>query len=230
MDIQLLLVPYDTARRGWRSGAGPEHLLQAGLTAHLQNRGHSVADIQVIEADSDQRPAEISNAFELMRGVAVAVRSVRAAGQFPVVLSGNCNSAVGTLSGLTPARRAIFWFDAHADCNIPDTTLTGFLDGTGLATALGLCWHQLSSTVSPRATRGHLLVGGPRPRSPRGEAAYWIGGHRGVNHSNPLPPYGTLGPSAIRGCPRIPSLGSRRAGPSWGGPSQLLARARRAFG
>jgi hypothetical protein len=29
-----------------------------------------------------------------MRRVAVAVRTVRAAGQFPVVLSGNCNSAV----------------------------------------------------------------------------------------------------------------------------------------
>src|SRR4029450_5944993 len=122
MDIQLLLVPYDTARRGWRSGAGPEHLLQAGLTAHLQNRGHSVADIQVIEADSDQRPAEISNAFELMRGVAVAVRSVRAAGQFPVVLSGNCNSAVGTLSGLTPARRAIFWLRCAGGSEYADNT------------------------------------------------------------------------------------------------------------
>jgi arginase len=147
MDIQLLLVPYDTARRRWRSGAGPEHLLQAGLTAHLQGRGHSVADIQVIEADLDQPPAEIGTAFELMRRVAVAVRAVRAARQFPVILSGNCNSAVGTLSGLTPAGRAIFWFDAHADCNTPDTTATGFLDGTGLATALGLCWHQLTSTV-----------------------------------------------------------------------------------
>ena len=147
MDIQLLLVPYDTARRRWRSGAGPEHLLQAGLTTHLQSRGHSLADIQVIEADPDQPPAEIGTAFELMRRVAVAVRAVRAAGQFPVVLSGNCNVAVGTLSGLTPTRRAIFWFDAHADCNTPDTTATGFLDGTGLATALGLCWHQLTSTV-----------------------------------------------------------------------------------
>jgi len=147
MDIQLLLVPYDTARRCWRSGAGPEHLLQAGLTTHLQARGHSVADIQVIEADPDQPPAEIGTAFELMRRIAVAVRTVRAAGRFPVVLAGNCNSAVGTLSGLTPAPRAIFWFDAHGDCNTPDTTATGFLDGTGLATALGLCWHQLSSTV-----------------------------------------------------------------------------------
>ena len=51
MNIQLLLVPYDTARRQWRSGAGPEHLLQAGL---FQGRGHSVADNQVIEADPDQ--------------------------------------------------------------------------------------------------------------------------------------------------------------------------------
>src|SRR5438874_3093207 len=105
MDIQLLLVPYDTARRCWRSGAGPEHLLQAGLTTHLQARGHSVADIQVIEADPDQPPAEIGTAFELMRRIAVAVRAVRAAGRFPVVLAGNCNSAVGTLSGLTPAPR-----------------------------------------------------------------------------------------------------------------------------
>ena len=147
MDIQLLLVPYDTARRGWRSGAGPEHLLQSGLAAHLKNRGHHVAGIQVIEADPDQPPAEISTAFELMRRLAVAVRAVRAAAQFPVVLSGNCNSAVGTLSGLTPAPRAIFWFDAHGDCSTPDTTSTGFLDGTGLVTAMGLCWHQLTSTV-----------------------------------------------------------------------------------
>jgi Arginase/agmatinase/formimionoglutamate hydrolase, arginase family len=158
MDIQLLLVPYDTARRRWRSGAGPEHLLENGLTTHLHGRGHSVADIQVIDADPNQPPAEIGTAFELMRRIAVAVRAVRAAGHFPVVLSGNCNSAVGTLSGLTPARRAVFWFDAHADCNTPDTTATGFLDGTGLATALGLCWHQLTSTmpgyrpVQPEAT------------------------------------------------------------------------------
>lgn len=147
MDIQLLLVPYDTARRGSGSGAGPEHLLQAGLTEYLQDRGHSIRNVQLVEADPEQSPAEIATAFELMRGVSTAVRAARAAGHFPVVLSGNCNSAVGTLSGLTPARRAIFWFDAHGDCNTPETTITGFLDGTGLATALGLCWHQLTASV-----------------------------------------------------------------------------------
>jgi len=148
MEIHLLLVPYDTARRDWRSGAGPNHLLQAGLTTHLQRSGHVVADIQVIEDDAVQASAEIRTAFELARRAAAGVRVARAAGRFPLVLSGNCNSAIGTLSGLAPAPRAIFWFDAHGDCNTPETTASGFLDGTGLATALGLCWRQLADSVS----------------------------------------------------------------------------------
>ena len=56
MDIQLLLVPYDTARRSWRSGRGPEHLLQAGLATHLLRRGHRVAEPRVIEDDAGPQP------------------------------------------------------------------------------------------------------------------------------------------------------------------------------
>jgi hypothetical protein len=52
METHLLVVPYDTARRDWRSGAGPNRLVQAGLTTHLHSNGHFVADIQVIEDDS----------------------------------------------------------------------------------------------------------------------------------------------------------------------------------
>ena len=158
MHIQVIIVPYDTARRTWRSGAGPEHLLRAGLVAHLQSTGHSVAEVQVIEADSVHPPAEIATGFELIGRTAVAVRSAREARRFPLVLGGNCNCSVGVLSGLTPARRALFWFDAHGDLNTPDTTASGFLDGTGLATALGLCWHRLAAgipgfqPVEPEAT------------------------------------------------------------------------------
>ena len=103
MNIQLILVPYDTARRGWRSGAGPDHLLRAGLSTHLQSQGHVVAEVQVIEDDPTCQPDEIRTAFELARRLATAVRSARAAGRFPLVLSGNCNSAVGT-SVVSPRR------------------------------------------------------------------------------------------------------------------------------
>jgi arginase len=147
MDVQLILVPYDTARRAWRCGSGPEHLLRAGLAADLEAKGHFVAEVQTIEADAEQALAEIATAFDLMRRVAAAVRAARAANRFPLVLSGNCNAAVGALSGLTPSRRSLFWFDAHGDLNTPETTESGFLDGTGLATALGLCWTRLAASV-----------------------------------------------------------------------------------
>lgn len=162
MHVQIIVVPYDTARRGWRSGSGPEHLLRAGLAAHLAGRGHTVAEVQVIEADPEPPPAEIATGFELMRRIALMVRAAREAGRFPLVLSGNCNASVGVLSGLTPSRRALFWFDAHGDLNTPETTSSGFLDGTGLATALGLCWHRLAAgipgfqPVEPEAT---FLIG-----------------------------------------------------------------------
>jgi arginase len=147
MNIQLLLVPYDSGYRGWRCGAGPEHLLRAGLPGHLERLGHVVTAVHVVEDDPAQHPAEIRTAFELARRLAHAVRSARAVGHFPLVLSGNCNAAIGTLSGLSPGRCATFWFDAHGDLNTPETTTTGFLDGMGLATAMGLCWRDLVATV-----------------------------------------------------------------------------------
>lgn len=42
MDIELLIVPYDSALRGWRMGAGPARLLKAGLAEDLQAAGHRV--------------------------------------------------------------------------------------------------------------------------------------------------------------------------------------------
>ena len=162
MDIQLLLVPYDSSRRGWRCGAGPEHLVRAGLPAHLELQGHKVTGIHIIEDDPAYQAAEIRTAFELARRLAKAVRSARSAGHFPLVLGGNCNTAVGTLSGLTPARRATFWFDAHGDCNTPETTTSGFLDGMGLAMTMGLCWHHMAATVpgfEPVAAEATFLLG-----------------------------------------------------------------------
>lgn len=162
MDIQLLLVPYDSGQRSRRCGAGPEHLVRAGLPDHLRAQGHTVAAIQIIEDDSAYPPAEIRTAFELARRLAVSVRSARTAGRFPLVLSGNCNSAMGTLSGLTPARRSTFWFDAHGDCNTPETTTSGFLDGMGLAITAGLCWHDLAATLpgfEPVSGKATVLLG-----------------------------------------------------------------------
>ena len=145
MDIQLLAVPYDSGNRGMRMGAGPERLLDAGLERALREDGHTV-HTRIAELTADWQ-AEIQTSFELMRMLSAAVREARESGRFPIVLAGNCNTAVGTLAGLGAQSTGVAWFDAHGDFNTPETTRSGFLDGTAVAIITGRCWTQLAATI-----------------------------------------------------------------------------------
>jgi len=145
MNIQLLAVPYDSGNRGMRMGAGPESLLDAGLERALRENGHTV-HTRIAELTADWQ-AEIQTSFELMRMLSAAVREARESGRFPIVLAGNCNTAVGTLAGLGAQSTGVAWFDAHGDFNTPETTRSGFLDGTAVAIITGRCWTQLAATI-----------------------------------------------------------------------------------
>jgi arginase len=129
-------------------GAGPERLLHAGLAEEIRAMGHQV-HIEQIEPGDDGPPAEIRTAFELNRVLAGRVRSVVENGGFPVVLAGNCNTALGTLAGLGNQECGVLWFDSHGDFNTPETTTGGFLDGMALATVTGHCWRQLAAASVP---------------------------------------------------------------------------------
>jgi arginase len=144
MQVQLLAVPYDSAQRSRRMGAGPERLLARGLEQSLRAKGHDVLS-RVIELP-DGWHAEIESAFSLMRPLAEAVRQARATGRFPLILAGNCNTAVGAVAGLG-GRTGVLWFDAHGDFNTPETTVGGFLDGMSLAILTGRCWRELAKGV-----------------------------------------------------------------------------------
>ena len=146
MDIQLLAVPYDSGNRGVRMGAGPEALLKAGLERALREKGHRV-HTKIAELPANSWHAEIQTSFELMRMLSSAVEGAVKSGRFPIVLAGNCNTAVGTIAGLGAQSTGVAWFDAHADFNTPETTASGFLDGTAVAIITGRCWTQLAATV-----------------------------------------------------------------------------------
>src|SRR5215203_5055515 len=139
--IVLIAVPYDSGYRDRRMGAGPAAIINAGLEATLRHAGHSV-DTVWIDLPEEIFPAENAAAFAIDRLVALAVRNAVDSGAFPMILSGNCNTALGTLSGLGIKDIGIMWFDAHGDFNTPDTTPTGFFDGMALAMAVGLCWKE----------------------------------------------------------------------------------------
>ena len=146
MEIQVLAVPYDSGNRGVRMGAGPEALLKAGLESALREKGHRV-HTKIAELPANSWHAEIQTSFELMRMLSSAVGDAVDSGRFPIVLAGNCNTAVGTIAGLGAQSTGVAWFDAHADFNTPETTASGFLDGTAVAIITGRCWTQLAATV-----------------------------------------------------------------------------------
>ena len=145
MDIRLLLVPYDSGQRNVRMGAGPDRLRSAGLEQQLAAAGRQVTT-QVVEPAATSWRAEVQTSFELMRAVAAQVRATRAEEKFPLVLSGNCLSAVGVIGGLG-LNTGVLWIDAHGDFNTPQTTMSGFLDGMTLATATGRCWWELARSI-----------------------------------------------------------------------------------
>ena len=125
-------------------GAGPEHLLEAGIERALAADHHRVS-VTLVELPPDSWTSETGTAFELMRRLAHEIAAARKA--IPVILAGNCITSLGALAAYPPRRTGIVWFDAHADYNTPDTTTSGFLDGTALSTVTGGSWRQLALTV-----------------------------------------------------------------------------------
>jgi arginase len=161
MDVEILAVPYDSGQEGVRMGRGPGHLLAAGLSDLLGNQGHSIS-VRWVRAAEGFR-TEIGTTFALCRTLAEQVRRLKQANKLPLVLSGNCCMALGTMSGLGLADLGAVWLDAHGEYNTPETTASGFLDGMGLATATGDCWRTLAASIPgfrPISPERILLVGG----------------------------------------------------------------------
>lgn len=154
MPTQIIQVPYDSGYKDYRMGRGPERIVRQ-LKAEM--------NVPVVEVEVHDRFAlEVGTSFAVARQLAEKVGNVADSGAFPVVLAGGCISCVGTLAGLGSRTPAIVWLDAHGDFNTPETTISGFLDGMALATAVGRCWGKLAATVPgfcPVPERQAILIG-----------------------------------------------------------------------
>jgi arginase len=67
----------------------------------------------------------------LYEEVAGAVAADVRAGRVPVVLSGDCTTALGVVAGLQRAGRdpRVVWFDGHGDVQTPQTSASGYVGG-----------------------------------------------------------------------------------------------------
>src|SRR4051812_22330677 len=124
MKISLIASPYDSGYHKKRLGLGSLALL-GSLKKHLIQNQHNIS-AQELNLPLNPFPTETSESFAVNRALSDLVSAAKEKGELPVVLAGNCNTAIGTLGGLE-GDHGVVWFDCHGDFNTPETTVGGFL-------------------------------------------------------------------------------------------------------
>jgi arginase len=144
--VRLIQVPYHLGREGELIGAGPPVLAEA------------IGTESVVVTRPGGFRNEIGASIGIARELARVVRETVAAGDFPLVLAGNCSTALGTVTGLEH-EVGVVWFDAHGDLHTPDTSPTGFFDGFALSLLIGEGWDELRRGFTAVPRERVLLVG-----------------------------------------------------------------------
>lgn len=170
MRIAMLAVPYDAGRRSMGVGLGPARLLDFGIARELSAAGHSVRQAMVEVPDATP-PHELARTAAAQRELARLVHDAVRDGEFPLVLAGNCSTAVGTLAARPPGT-AVVWFDAHADLNTAATTTTGMVDGMALSMVTGREFAGLTASVDgfTPVNESQIVLVGVRDLDPAEEA------------------------------------------------------------
>jgi len=82
----------------------------------------------------------IKKVLKVCERLSEAVQIIAKSNDFPIVLSGDHSSALGSISGMKLAepnkRLGVVWIDAHADIHSPHTSPSGNIHGMPLAAAL----------------------------------------------------------------------------------------------
>jgi arginase len=159
MRITLIEVPYDCGRFGERMGSGPLELVATLPPSARQRRprGRGAAGA----AAGAFLPRGRGRGRLAARGAARGRRGARERAAARRPLRQLRLRGARRVAALAAAGR-VLWLDAHADFNTPETSPSGFFDGTCLATLAGRAWPGVS-----RRFDGFTPVAEERRRPPR---------------------------------------------------------------
>lgn len=120
------------------------------LAGHLTELGFNVKDYgnaSIVQpsriADPAENPKYVTEMAESFRNISASLGQLLADGATPVILGGDHSIAIGTFSALSAFYHkqeqevGLIWFDAHADINTPETSVSGNIHGMPLAVILG---------------------------------------------------------------------------------------------
>jgi arginase len=129
---------------------GPAALRVARLNQRVAQLGYEVRDLGDLRPDRTTSQPEPGEKAKFLREISAACEalsqeagSLLSTGEFPVFLGGDHSIAIGSISGVSSHFRdagesvGLIWFDAHADMNTPETTMSGNIHGMPLAALLG---------------------------------------------------------------------------------------------
>ncbi|RJX33730.1 MAG: arginase family protein [Oxalobacter sp.] len=94
--------------------------------------------------------AELDAAMPDLQDLAQACEQILTLHMTPLIVMGRCASALATLPVVARNRpdACVVWFDAHADANTPDNSVSGYLGGMVLTGAAGLWDSGLGGDMS----------------------------------------------------------------------------------
>ena len=152
-EVALIKVPFGLA--GARNGAefGPDELVTAGLKREIASLGYVLSSevridcpTQPVIAGGGKKVKYLNEVQQVSERVCYELSVALDTGAFPLVLGGDHSVAIGTLAGLTArySNLGVIWFDAHADLNTEEHSLTGNLHGMSVAASLGHAVFNLS--------------------------------------------------------------------------------------
>ncbi|RPJ03596.1 MAG: hypothetical protein EHM31_00245 [Candidatus Aminicenantes bacterium] len=174
---------------------GPKYMAEEGLLSLLGKLDCEVLGPETIALTKEER-AEYGewnrDALESRRIGALVAKNRQGAGLVLGLLT-NCTDLLGMLAGLQhlgpaqvssgssekgerreglaglkPLRVGLIYFDAHADFNTPETTLSGMLGGMDVAVAAGMCLTRLrlKTGLDPALPTKYVVFGGLRDVDP----------------------------------------------------------------
>ena len=145
-DVAVLGAALDLGQGRRGVDMGPSAIRYAELLGRLADLGLGVHDLGTVVEDpiealdeGDERAKYLDQILAVCTQIAGHVESASRAGELPLVLGGDHSLALGVFGGLARVHGPVgtIWFDAHADCNTPETTPSGNVHGMGLSGALG---------------------------------------------------------------------------------------------
>ncbi len=167
---------------------GPRYMAEGGLIPLLERLGCEIKDIDTVALTEDEKEeygAWNKDALE-SRHIGRLVTGNRLNEGLIIGLLSDCTDLLGMLAGLQhlqttgttpeggemnpqweglagpkPLRVGLVYFDAHADFNTPETTLSGMLGGMDVAVATGLCLSRLrlKTGLDPALPTRYIVFG-----------------------------------------------------------------------